>query len=137
MKLAELNSLIRNEIKELVEEQGFRKKPICDVTLGRQAQPQFEQFIRGTDLGMKPLERFIEGFGYELIVVPIKKGNGTEEDIFQEYCTKFLVSMNDDLQSYLKNKQTSNKGPRNSADFSKAVKESASEIMDFYGLTNI
>lgn len=93
MKVETINSALRDVFQELVND-GFKKRHVCGVTLGCQNEPQFEGFLKGTDFGLKPLQRLIQNLGYKFNVIIIP-GDDTE-------ITKFTEEVNQEFLSIIK-----------------------------------
>jgi hypothetical protein len=84
MLFQETNDLLRMIFDQL-EKDGYKKKDMCNLTLGNQCSPMFNEFVKGKDLGIKPLSRMFEPFGYELHLVPVpKKGTDAETSTLLE-----------------------------------------------------
>jgi len=99
----ELNVVLRDLFKSLID-QGYKKLPIVEVTLGKTFSPQFTKFMDGNDLGLVPLQRMIKGLGYEVHLVPVKsedkKFHGEMNDKYQG----FINAAKNDLIDYLDNR---------------------------------
>lgn len=104
MTSQELNSALRYLIEEALSK-GFKKYHICSLTLGSQSQPQLDTFLKGTDLGFRPLTRIISSFGYELRLVPVPKNDPTGEinKQIEFICDDFLINAQTILYKALKN----------------------------------
>lgn len=74
MKAEILNNTLRTMFKEFITK-GFKKRHVCGLILGAQSEPQFEGFLQGRDFGLKPLQRIIDGLGYDLKLVIVEKNN--------------------------------------------------------------
>ncbi len=106
MKIDELNSVLRNIFKELFDE-GYKRLPIAEVTLGKSFSPQFGKFMEDTDLGYVPISRMINGLGFELCVIPIKSDDDKAIKFIQEQYKQFIKTTKNDLIDYLDNRTTS------------------------------
>ena len=104
MTSSELNSALRYLIENAIKD-GFKKYHICSLTLGSQSQPQMDIFLKGTDLGFRPLNRIISSFGYELRLVPVPKKdiNGEINRQIEFICDDFLSNAEGILYNALKN----------------------------------
>ena len=104
MTSSELNSAIRYLIEEAINS-GAKKYHICSLTLGSQSQPQLDIFLKGNDLGFKPLSRIISSFGYELHLVPVPKKDdlGEINRSVENICDDFLLKAEDIFKNALKN----------------------------------
>ena len=70
------NSNLNGSMREIftkVMSDGYKKNHICALTLGTQCVPQFDGFVKGRDFGIKPLERVLGAFDYEIHMVPVRK----------------------------------------------------------------
>jgi len=113
MKQEEFNNQLRDIFTTLIND-GFKKSGICQRVLGNQRLVQFDTFLKGTDLGIKPLMKMIESFGYELHLVPIRNEdteliNKIEEitEEFSEYAHIMLnESLTDDVTNSSRKSQT-------------------------------
>ncbi len=111
MKINELNEILRTMFNTLIE-RGFKKFSMADVTLGRAFSPQFNKFLVEADLGLNPLERMINGLGYELHLIPIKSDDNDFIEIINEKYNEFIENSKNDLIDHIENrpiKQVNNK----------------------------
>lgn len=106
MNAHELNTVLRGLFKGLID-QGYKKLPMVEVTLGKTFSPQFSKFIEETNLGLIPLERMVNGLGYDLHLVPVKSDNQEFHKELNEQYQKFLDMARNDLVDYLDNRPTS------------------------------
>jgi len=97
-KNKELNESIREIFSKAIGD-GYKKNHVCALTLGSQCVPQFDGFLKGRDFGIKPLERVLNAFDYDLHVVPIPKNDHKSQasvDTLFENCidnvTQVLIS---------------------------------------------
>ncbi len=100
MKFEEYNSSIRELIKELVSD-GYNKFQICNATLGSQRGPQFQGFIEGKNLGVKPLSRMISSLKCDLHLVAIPSGDVEKEQVISELNSDFEDNLKFNLIEYL------------------------------------
>jgi hypothetical protein len=68
MKIEEFNELLRGLFQQILND-GHKKHHICGLTLGAQNAPQFDNFLKGNDFGIKPLQRIVENAGYAINIV--------------------------------------------------------------------
>ncbi len=111
MKINELNETLRSMFNALIE-RGFKKFPMADVTLGRAFSPQFNKFLVESDLGLNPLERMVNGLGYELHLIPIKPGDNEFKKSMDDKYNEFIENSKNDLIDHIENrpsKQTTGK----------------------------
>jgi len=114
MQVEQLNDILRITINNLIDD-GYKKSSICGVTLGTQSTPHFQRFINGYDLGVKPLSRIVDGFGYDLQLVCVPKKDKNEINEVSNNIYKlnenFIQSAQTALKNYLNgdNKQTISK----------------------------
>ena len=102
MDHVELNNILRQLVVDLLATGKYKKRDIVVATLGGGSSPQFEHFLKGSDVGIKPLTRLFESFGYELEIVPVPKENSEEaltkksvrmlDKEFVDDCKKSLTS---------------------------------------------
>jgi hypothetical protein len=97
MKVENINGALREIFQEIING-GAKRRHICGLTLGAQNEPQFDSFLKGSDFGIKPLQRLIQNMGYKLniIIVPDSDKEISEfvEDVNQEFlsiCKEYLV----------------------------------------------
>jgi len=128
MKARELNVTIRTMIQQLISD-NYKKHPICAITLGNQASPQFEKFLKGADLGIKPLERLVEGLGFDLCLVPVEREDKGALDSIDTTCAKFIDVARNNVVDYLDNRELA---PRESGNgpVAKAFQDAALEMID-------
>jgi len=71
MQIEQINLIFREIFNELIND-GYKKSNICSITLGSSNVPQFDSFMKGTDFGIKPLQRIIEnqGYNFKIIISP-------------------------------------------------------------------
>jgi hypothetical protein len=93
MKVENINVALRELFQELVND-GYKKRHVCGFTLGAQNEPQFESFLKGTDFGLKPLQRLIGNMGYRFNII-ITKNESPE-------VTKFIEESNQEFLSTCK-----------------------------------
>jgi hypothetical protein len=105
MKINELNNTLRLMFNSLIE-RGFKKFPMADVTLGRAFSPQFNKFLVETDLGLNPLERMVNGLGYELHLIPIKPGDNEFKKSMDDKYNEFIENSKNDLIDHIENRPT-------------------------------
>ncbi|MFW6281565.1 MAG: hypothetical protein ACOC1O_02065 [bacterium] len=117
--------MIREMFTEMINK-GYKKGQICSVTLGDNFNPQFKNFIEGTDLGLGPLKRMIENLGYELHLTPVGNDDQDFHNQIQERVNNFVKQSNNDLVEFLNNKK-SNIG-KVSQSFEKEIEELMNEI---------
>ena len=123
MNSSEMNNILRDMFKKLVED-GFPKNPMCAVTLGTNANPYFNKFLDGTELGIKPLARMIEGLGYDLHLVPVKKDDAEAMKKLEADSEEFIGDAMDTLKEFLENHSATPRasgGGRVAAELSSAV----------------
>ena len=130
MKVEHLNNVLRQVIEQLIND-GHKKKPICDGTLGSQSNPQFEGFMKGKDLGIKPLTRLMEGLGYEIFTIPVKKNNKEMFEFAENNMMVFADDAKSQLLQYLENRPVSERGSRNAeGTMTGALQDDISKILD-------
>jgi len=97
-KSKDLNQAVREIFSKAIND-GYKKNHVCALTLGSQCVPQFDGFLKGRDFGIKPLERVLTAFDFELHVVPIPKidhdSKAAVDSLFEnciENVTQILIS---------------------------------------------
>lgn len=109
MNSENFNSLLRNLFTELIN-QGYKKFPITEVTLGKTFGPQFSKFLEDSDLGLTPLERMIRGLGFELHLIPVKSNDNEFHKQMDKKYQEFIDTSKSDLIDYLDNRPTKSGG---------------------------
>jgi len=107
MNIETVNSVVRNMLQDLVND-GYKKRHICSLTLGLQSEPQFDNFLKGNDLGFKPLQRIINNLGYDINIAIIPKEENEIEKFIKDTNYNFLSESKQPLVDYLNNKTTLN-----------------------------
>lgn len=125
MRIDELNSMLREMFKQFVDN-GYKKHPICSVTLGDTFGPQFTNFLNGNDLGLGPLTRIIENLGYEIHLVPVSNDDQEAQTLIQDRANNFVREISSDLKDFLDNRQP--KSGKVSQAFDNEIQELMSEI---------
>ena len=103
MDSQELNTILRDLFKQLID-QGYKKLPMVEVTLGKTFSPQFGKFVEESDLGLIPLERMIKGLGFELHLVPVKSEDKEFHKEMDQKYQEFINTAKNDLVDYLDNR---------------------------------
>lgn len=132
MNSSEMNNLLRSMFAKLVEE-GHPKNPMCAVTLGTNANPYFSKFLEGTELGIKPLSRMVEGLGFDLHLVPVKKDDVATVQELEKNSEIFINDAVDTLKEFLENHTVTPRasgGGKVAADLSCAVDELFGDLDD-------
>lgn len=106
MKIGDFNTIVRELLKKLVQK-GYPKHPMCAATLGAAANPQFDRFMKGTDLGAIPMGRLVDGLGYELCVIPVKQGDTDAKAYIEQCASAFLGDAETTLVEHLENRPVS------------------------------
>jgi hypothetical protein len=103
MLVNELNDSLRNLFSDLINK-GYKKFSMTEVTLGKAFSPQFNKFLEDTDLGLSPLERMVNGLGFELHLIPIKSGDLEFKKIIDQKYEEFLDNSKNDLIDHIENR---------------------------------
>lgn len=103
MIVSEMNSTLREMFFEFLNK-GYKKNHMCEVTLGLGSNPQFDQFLKGHDLGSIPLTRMFEGLGFELHLIPVKKTDREKLETVSALSDNFLNESKDKLEKFLSSK---------------------------------
>lgn len=109
MNIEDMNTLLREMTSALLQE-GYKKTSICATTLGTQSNPQFSKFVEGNDLGLKAMQRFFDGLGYDLHVVPVRKEDSKRKSDLETDSYEFAKDSHDQLSKYLKDRNVK-RGP--------------------------
>ncbi len=98
MEAESFNNNLREIFTSLIND-GYKKRKVCMLTLGEQNEPQFENFLKGTDFGIKPLQRLMKNLDYKLqvIITPsddVEVSKFVEENNREcfESCKQYLVN---------------------------------------------
>lgn len=127
MNIGELNAGMRDFFKKL-EEDGHNKNALCKITLGPSFTPQFTKFMNGTDLGLNPLTRMFQGLGFDIHIVPVKQGDTSINDIFDNQFMQVL-DVESNITSFLNNEVIIRRPPNNKST-STVVDDIMSQILD-------
>jgi len=109
MNSENFNNLLRQLFNDLIE-QGYRKFPMTEVTLGKTFSPQFSKFLEEADLGLTPLERMTKGLGFELHLIPVKSSDTEFHQQMDKKYQEFFETSKSDLIDFLDNRQTQSGG---------------------------
>ena len=104
MNNEQLNGSVRDVFQKAIGD-GYKKNHVCALTLGSQCVPQFDRFLKGRDFGIKPMERVLSAFDYELRLVPIPKNDAEKMAVIDNMCNEFLDNTTQILISSLENVQ--------------------------------
>ncbi len=99
-----LNNAVRDIFQKVIGD-GYKKNHVCALTLGSQCVPQFDRFLKGRDFGIKPMERVLSAFDYELRLVPIPKNDADKVASVDAMCEEFLDNTTQILITSLENVQ--------------------------------
>jgi len=89
MRIEEINEQFRYFFRQLIND-TFKKRNICALTLGVQSEPQFEGFMNGKDFGIKPLQRVVEGFEYDIQLILVKKDDKATQNGIRQHNLQFF-----------------------------------------------
>lgn len=95
-----LNSQVREIFTKAIQD-GYKKNHVCALTLGNQCIPQFDGFVKGRDFGIKPMERALGAFDYELHIVPVPKSDQKSLSIIDDMTQDCLDNVTQLLLSSL------------------------------------
>lgn len=112
MIINEVNTVLRLMFNELIEN-GFKKFPMAEVTLGKSFSPQFNKFLDDVDLGLNPLTRMVNGLGFELHLVPVKSDNNEFKKSMEDQFSSFLAISKNDLIDHIENRPEVKRGKTN------------------------
>ena len=105
MKTETINAALRELFNELVND-GYKKRHICGLTLGAQNEPQFDGFLKGSDFGVKPLQRLIQNMGYKFNIVIIPEEDTEITKFVDEVNHEFLADCKTNLVTKLEDDAT-------------------------------
>ena len=121
----ELNKKVREICKDLIVD-GCKKSQLCKVLLGQHNQPMFENFLKDKNFGITVLNRMMENFDYELVVVPVKRNsNNNIQDVIQQNDNEFINQFKTILRDSTETLQL-----HNNARPSKHINTIASELLE-------
>lgn len=100
MKVEDLNTVLRGLFNELISD-NYKKRHICGVTLGGQNEPQFDGFMKGSEFGIKPLQRIIQNMGYKFDIIIVPKEDEEITKFVEEVNQEFLVTCKRDIVAIL------------------------------------
>lgn len=107
MDAKQLNQTLRDMFNNMIKS-GTNKRQLSMFTLGANNVAQFDKFIKGTDLGIKPLSRIMEAFGYKLHLVPLPESENhrTEEvdGMTREFFEACSYALSSSLEEYTSRK---------------------------------
>lgn len=116
MNNEKLNSAVRDVFQKAIGD-GHKKNHVCALTLGSQCVPQFDRFLKGRDFGIKPMERVLSAFDYELRLVPVPKNDADKIAAIDSMCNDFLDNTTQILITSLENVQIKSSSGRTSPMF--------------------
>ena len=97
-----LNILLRTIIQDLLNTGKYKKRDVVVATFGGGSSPQFEHFIKGSNVGINPLSRVFESSGYDLHVVPVPKNSKEAQNkTIKELDDDFVKDFTESLTNYL------------------------------------
>jgi hypothetical protein len=120
--------LRKNVFNDLIN-RGFKKFPMSEVTLGKAFAPQFNKFLTEVDLSLNPLERMINGLGFELHLVPIKSNDNETKRLLDNIYSNFVEISKNDLIDHIENRPTNIRVNGNNGKISKMFNEALEDIL--------
>ena len=136
MKFEECNEIIRNTIKDLIKD-GYKKNQICSVTLGGQRYSQMENFLNGSNLGVKPLSRVVETIGYDLMLVPVHRKDTEAQQQIRKISEDFIESFKHEIIDFLENSDKMEEMRIRKRNCPKIIEETVTSIFQHLGLPNL
>lgn len=126
----DLNKTVREMCSDVME-CGYKKNTICSVTIGGSYSAQFNKFIDGTDFGINPMTRLVEGCSdeYELHVVPVKKTDKDSVKIVDDLVDDFIVECKETIIDKLESRTIQSKRSKN-PETEKALMDTVYSILD-------
>lgn len=128
-KSKQVNDDVREIFQKAISD-GYKKNHVCALTLGSQCVPQFDGFLRGRDFGIKPLERVLGAFDYEIHVVAVSKDDKKTKAQIDSLHTDCMDNITQVLISSLDNDALRTASSRTSPMF----KEAGDEILKQIGI---
>jgi hypothetical protein len=128
-KSRDLNDAIRDLFQRAISD-GYKKNHVCALTLGSQCVPQFDGFLKGRDFGIKPMERVLNAFDYEIHVVAVPKTDKKAISILDGMHNECVENITQTLISSLDNESLKQTSGRTSPLF----KEAGDEILKQIGI---
>lgn len=125
----QLNDAIRDLFQKAISD-GYKKNHVCALTLGSQCVPQFDGFLKGRDFGIKPMERVLGAFDYEIHVVAVPKGDKAAVATLDGMHNECIENITQVLISSLDNASIKQTSARTSPLF----KEAGDEILKSIGI---
>jgi len=133
MQVADLNKVLREMFLDLMKN-GAVKRQLAMFTLGANNVVQFDKFLNGQDLGIKPLSRMIEAFGYKLHLVPLPENENhrTEEleNITREFLNSCSFALASSIEEYEKTKSERLSGRRRNPTVRNAIDGFVNELLE-------
>ena len=129
MNHEKVNSILRALVLNLLKTGKYKKRDICIATFGGGSSPQFEHFLKGSDVGIRPLLRIFESFGYELEIVPVPKevDDARTSKSLETLDSEFIADSRKSLIDYLDSLEP---GTSTRGSVSKVFVEKADEILN-------
>lgn len=127
MVVNELNESLRAMFTGLIKN-GYKKFPMTEVTLGKAFSPQFNKFLEDTDLGLSPLERMVNGLGFELHLMPVKSGDTEFKKIMDQKYSEFIESSKNDLIDHIENRPVKQSGGKVTKAFDDALEDMFADL---------
>ena len=126
----QLNGSVRDVFQKAIGD-GFKKNHVCALTLGSQCVPQFDRFLKGRDFGIRPMERVLSAFDYELRLVPIPKNDPEKAAAIDSMCSEFLDNTSQILITSLENVSTKPTSGRTSPMFQEVAADIITNQLGF------
>lgn len=127
MIVNELNESLRNLFIGLINK-GYKKFSMTEVTLGKAFSPQFNKFLENTDLGLSPLERMVNGLGFELHLIPVKAGDTEFKKVMDQKHSEFLENSKNDLVDHIENRPVKQSGGKVTKAFDNALEDMFADL---------
>jgi len=137
MNPSEINSLVRELLKTLINEKKFKKSAVCAVTFGTQSGPLINKIIKeNKDIGHKPLTRFFKAFDYDLHFVPVKQDDLQSKEYIDSLAISFINEISTSLIEFLeKNPNFSSTSSKRGGKVGKMIEKRVDEYMSEIGLS--
>ena len=102
MTLGRFNYELRRVLGNLISD-GFQQKDVSGLTFGLNRQDQLRSFLQGRDISGKPLQRILDGLGFELHIVPVGKKDIEELERLETISENSMEALQLTLVEYLEN----------------------------------
>lgn len=101
MNFKQFNIMIRELFKQLINE-GYDKSIVCSCTLGVFAKILFDRIVNEEkDITNIPMERLLDRFGYDLLIIPVKSTDDKTKEYVENECITFIKEAKAQLSKHI------------------------------------